>query len=79
MYTPPLSRWSSFKATALSLTATLFPFLDVPVFWPILLIYFCVLVFVTMKRQIRHMIRYRYVPFSLGKKARRTRVSSARV
>ena len=47
---------------------TLFPFLDVPVFWPILLLYWMVLFFITMKRQIKHMIRYKYVPFSFGKK-----------
>ena len=39
-----------------------------PVFWPILLMYWMVLLFVTMKRQIKHMIKYRYIPFSLGKK-----------
>ena len=39
-----------------------------PVFWPILLMYWLVLLFVTMKRQIKHMIKYRYIPFSLGKK-----------
>jgi hypothetical protein len=39
----------------------------VPVFWPILLLYWIVLFVLTMKRQIRHMIKYRYVPFSLGK------------
>jgi hypothetical protein len=49
---------------------TFFPVFDVPVFWPILLMYFLVLFFVTMKRQIKHMIKYRYVPFSFGKKAR---------
>ena len=27
-----------------------------------------VLFFITMKRQIKHMIRYKYVPFSFGKK-----------
>jgi len=37
----------------------------VPVFWPILLVYFCALFFVTMRRQIRHMIKHRYIPFSL--------------
>ena len=39
-----------------------------PVFWPILLLYWLVLLFVTMRRQIKHMIKYRYVPFSWGKK-----------
>lgn len=47
---------------------TFFSVFDVPVFWPILLLYWCVLFFVTMKRQIRHMIKYRYIPFSFGKK-----------
>ncbi len=39
---------------------TFFSVFDVPVFWPILLLYWLVLVFVTMKRQIRHMIKHRY-------------------
>lgn len=47
---------------------TFFPIFDVPVFWPILLIYWIVLFLVTMKRQILHMIKYRYLPFSRGKK-----------
>ena len=42
-----------------------FPPADLPVFWPILLVYFCALFFVTMRRQIRHMIKHRYIPFSL--------------
>jgi hypothetical protein len=46
---------------------TFFQIFDVPVFWPILLLYFIVLFVITMKRQIRHMIKYRYVPFSWGK------------
>jgi hypothetical protein len=43
----------------------------VPVFWPILLMYWVVLFFITMKRQIRHMIKHRYLPFSMGKQVRR--------
>ena len=42
-------------------------FFDVPVFWPILLMYWLLLLFVTMKRQIKHMIKHRYLPFSHGK------------
>jgi hypothetical protein len=42
--------------------------LDLPVFWPILLFYFIVLTFLTMRRQIAHMIKYKYVPFDIGKK-----------
>ena len=40
---------------------------NIPVFWPILLLYFIALFVLTMKRQIKHMIKYKYVPFSLGK------------
>ncbi|KRY20351.1 Protein RER1, partial [Trichinella patagoniensis] len=40
---------------------------DIPVFWPILVVYFIILFCLTMKRQIKHMIKYRYVPFSFGK------------
>ena len=29
--------------------------------------YFIALFFLTMKRQIKHMIKYKYVPFSFGK------------
>ena len=40
---------------------------DIPVFWPILLLYFIALFVLTMKRQIQHMVKHRYVPFSWGK------------
>ena len=43
---------------------------NIPVFWPILLMYFIALFFLTMKRQIKHMIKYKYVPFSFGKTRR---------
>lgn len=46
---------------------TFFSVFDVPVFWPILLSYWVVLFVLTMRRQISHMIKYRYVPFSTGK------------
>ena len=46
---------------------TFFSVFDVPVFWPILLCYWIVLFVLTMKRQIMHMIKYKYVPFSFGK------------
>jgi hypothetical protein len=40
---------------------------DIPVFWPILVVYFCVLFGMTMKKQIAHMVKYKYLPFDLGK------------
>jgi hypothetical protein len=46
---------------------TFFEIFNIPVFWPILLLYFIILLIVTMKRHIRHMIKHRYVPWSWGK------------
>lgn len=46
---------------------TFFSMFDVPVFWPILLFYWIVLFVVTMRRQIAHMLKYKYIPFSIGK------------
>lgn len=46
---------------------TFFPMFDIPVFWPILLMYWLMLFVLTMKRQIRHMIKHRYLPFTYGK------------
>jgi hypothetical protein len=50
----PRCRYSSMKAVVISLLCTFFPFLDVPVFWPILLVYFIMLFTLTMRRQIAH-------------------------
>lgn len=55
------------KAFIISFLMTFFSMFDVPVFWPILLCYWFVLFGLTMKRQIMHMIKYRYVPFNIGK------------
>ncbi|XVE87323.1 hypothetical protein DITRI_Ditri18aG0108400 [Diplodiscus trichospermus] len=55
------------KAFLVAFVLTLFSVLDVPVFWPILLCYWIFLFFLTMKRQILHMIKYKYVPFDIGK------------
>ena len=67
---PEARRHSAIKAVVIGFVMTFFPIFDVPVFWPILLLYWFVLFFVTMKRQIKHMIKYRYIPFTTGKKAR---------
>ena len=65
---PEFKFWyASSKSFAIGLAMTFFPMFDVPVFWPILLMYWFVLFFVTMKRQIKHMIKYKYIPFSFGK------------
>ncbi|KAK9108889.1 hypothetical protein Sjap_016949 [Stephania japonica] len=55
------------KAFCVAFLMTFFSVFDVPVFWPILLCYWVVLFVLTMKRQILHMIKYKYIPFSIGK------------
>ncbi|XP_009596537.1 protein RER1A-like [Nicotiana tabacum] len=55
------------KAFCVAFMMTFFSLFDVPVFWPILLCYWIVLFVLTMKRQIMHMIKYKYIPFNLGK------------
>lgn len=63
-------RYSITKAFCVAFLMTFFSVFDVPVFWPILLCYWIVLFILTMKRQIMHMIKYKYVPFSVGKQVR---------
>jgi hypothetical protein len=65
---PEFKFWlACFRGTFTCIGMTAFPIFDVPVFWPILLMYFFVLFFMTMKRQIMHMYKHRYVPISFGK------------
>ena len=84
-------RLSTTRATIIAIFCTLSSIFDVPVYWPILVMYFFVLFFLTMRRQIqsvsshpvllaissltsvpliRHMIKYKYVPFDIGRKTR---------
>ncbi|KAI3842161.1 hypothetical protein MKX03_012769 [Papaver bracteatum] len=65
---PEFKFWYSFtKAFCVAFLMTFFSVFDVPVFWPILLCYWIVLFVLTMKRQILHMIKYKYIPFDFGK------------
>ena len=66
---PEFKFWySCFRGTLISVLMTFFSMFDVPVFWPILLGYFVALFALTMRRQIAHMIKHRYIPWSFGKK-----------
>ena len=47
------------RAILIAFICTFFSILNIPVFWPILLIYFIVLFAVTMKKQIMVIIRSR--------------------
>ncbi|KAK4584731.1 hypothetical protein RGQ29_022435 [Quercus rubra] len=65
---PEFKFWYSItKAFCIAFLMTFFSAFDVPVFWPILLFYWLALFILTMRRQITHMIKYKYVPFSFGK------------
>ncbi|KAL0314675.1 UNVERIFIED_CONTAM: protein RER1B [Sesamum angustifolium] len=65
---PEFKFWyATTKAFCVAFLMTFVSIFDVPVFWPILFFYWVFLFFLTMKRQITHMIKYRYVPFNFGK------------
>lgn len=65
---PEFKFWYSVtKSTIIGLICTFFECFNIPVFWPILVMYFITLFCITMKRQIRHMIKYKYLPFTHGK------------
>merc|ERR1712107_452141 len=65
---PEFKFWySATKATVIAFGCTFFELFNIPVFWPILVMYFITLFCITMKRQIKHTIRYRYIPFTFGK------------
>ncbi|GER30918.1 Rer1 protein [Striga asiatica] len=65
---PEFKFWYSItKAFCIAFVLTFFSMFDVPVFWPILLFYWIMLCVMTLRRQIEHMIKYKYVPFSFGK------------
>ncbi|KAF5292613.1 hypothetical protein FQA39_LY13946 [Lamprigera yunnana] len=65
---PEFKFWYSVsKGTVIALGCTFFECFNIPVFWPILVMYFITLFCITMKRQIKHMIKYRYLPFTHGK------------
>lgn len=65
---PEFKFWHAItKSTLIALVCTFFEVFNIPVFWPILVMYFITLFCITMKRQIRHMIKHRYLPFTHGK------------
>lgn len=51
---PEFKFWySATKATVIAFLCTFFEFFNIPVFWPILVMYFITLFCITMKRQIK--------------------------
>ncbi|XP_057806656.1 protein RER1A-like isoform X2 [Salvia miltiorrhiza] len=65
---PEFKFWYSItKAFCIAFVLTFFSVFDVPVFWPILLFYWVMLCTLMLRRQILHMMKYKYVPFTFGK------------
>jgi len=65
---PEFKFWlSAARAVLIAAVMSCFKVFNLPVFWPILLVYFIFLFVITMKQQIKHMIKHRYIPISWGK------------
>lgn len=57
---PEFKFWhSATRAVSLAFLCSWSEIFNLPVFWPVLVIYWLILVFLTMKRQIQSMIKYR--------------------
>ncbi|KAL0219887.1 hypothetical protein P9112_005540 [Eukaryota sp. TZLM1-RC] len=66
---PEFKAWKQATlATLSSLFASFLPFLDIPVYLPILVLYFIGISFAMLRVHVEHWIKYRYLPFSFGKK-----------
>ncbi|KAL6572989.1 Protein rer1a [Orobanche hederae] len=64
---PEFKFWYSItRAFCIAFIFTFFSVFDVPVFWPVLLFYWIILCMMTLRRQIEHMIKYKYIPFSFS-------------
>jgi len=65
---PEFKFWhAATRAIVIAFVCSWFSVFDLPVFWPVLVMYWVILFALTMRRQIQHMVKYRYVPFSMGK------------
>jgi Rer1 family len=81
---PEFKFWhSATRAITLSFVCSWFEVFNLPVFWPVLVVYWLILFSLTsmcgvpggltatdwciVRRQIQHMIKYRYIPFTFGK------------
>jgi len=59
---PEFKFWhSATRAICIAFACSWSDIFNLPVFWPVLVVYWLILVFLTMRRQIQSMIKYRYV------------------
>lgn len=71
---PEFDFWAqSSKLVALSFFTTFFDLFDVPVFTPILIFYFILIVCLTIRNMYKHMKKYKYNPFTSDKNAYKER------
>lgn len=59
--------WNCTRAVLIAFVASFFRVFDVPVYWPILVVYFVALFALTMKKEITKWIRLGYVPWNRSK------------
>lgn len=60
--------WKSiFVATLLAFLCSLTEMADIEIYWPLLMCYFIMMTLFLCRVKIEHMVRYRYIPFELGK------------
>ena len=59
---PEFKFWhAATRAVALAFACCWSEIFNLPVFWPVLVVYWLILVFLTMRKQIQAMVKYRYV------------------
>ena len=64
-----METWQNlFTATTFAAFFSLFDSMDIEIYWPLLLTYFCMMTCFLFRFKIEHMIRYKYIPMELGKK-----------
>ncbi len=59
--------WNCARAVCLAFVVSFFRAFDVPVYWPILVVYFVVLLALTMKKEVAKWIKLGYVPWNRSK------------
>ena len=55
------------SSTSIAAFFSLFQASDIEIYWPLLLCYFIFMTVFLCRYKLEHMIRYRYVPFEMGK------------
>ena len=57
------------SATVMAAFCSCFQCTDIEIYWPLLLFYFIFMTAFLCRYKLEHMIRYRYIPFEMGKKS----------